>query len=70
MSKTIYETKRRYEVQQGEAEYIGESHNQERILTGRCWSFDRAFNMEHDAITYANLMAEDHEFVRVIDREA
>ena len=34
-----------------------------------CWSFDRAFNMEHDAIIYANLMAEDHEFVSVIDRE-
>lgn len=64
MSKTIYE------VQQGEAEYTWESNNQERILTGMCWSFDRAFNMEHDAITYANLMAEDHEFVRVIDREA
>ena len=70
MSKTIYETKRRYEVQQGEAEYIWESRNQERTLTGMCWSFDRAFAMEHDAITYANLMAEDHEFVRVIDREA
>ena len=63
MSKTIYE------VQQGEAEYTWESHNQERILTGMCWSFDRAFTMEHDAITYANLTAEDHEFVRVIDRE-
>ena len=70
MSKTIYEPKRRYEVQQGEAEYTWESHNQERILTGMCWSFDRAFTMEHDAITYAKLMAEDHEFVRVIDREA
>lgn len=70
MSKTIYETKRRYEVQQGEAEYTWDYHNRERILTGMCWSFDRAFTMEHDAITYANLMAEDHEFVRVIDREA
>lgn len=70
MSKTIYEPKRRYEVQVGEAEYIWEPHNRENILTGMCWSFDRAFTMEHDAITYANLMAEDHEFVRVIDREA
>lgn len=70
MSKTIYEPKPRYEVQVGEAEYIWEPHNQENILTGMCWSFDRAFTMEHDAITYANLMAEDHEFVRVIDREA
>ena len=48
MSKTIYEPKPRYEVQQGEAEYSWES----------------------DAITYAKLMAKDHEFVRVIDREA
>ena len=70
MSKTIYEPKPRYEVQVGEAEYIWEPHNQENILTSMCWSFDRAFTMEHDAITYANLMAEDHEFVRVIDREA
>ena len=70
MSKTIYEPKPRYEVQQGEAEYSWESHNQERILTGMCGTFDRAFTMEHDAITYAKLMAKDHEFVRVIDREA
>ena len=70
MSKTIYEPKPRYEVQVGEAEYIWEPHNQENILTSMYWSFDRAFTMEHDAITYANLMAEDHEFVRVIDREA
>ena len=70
MSKTIYEPKPRYEVQVVEAEYIWEPHNQENILTGMCWSFDRTFTIKHDAITYAKLMAKDHEFVRVIDREA
>ena len=74
MSKTIYEPKPRYEVQVGEAEYIegfdATKGKYETSLTGMCWSFDRAFTMEHDAITYAKLMAEDQEFVRVIDREA
>lgn len=73
MSETIYEPKPRYEVQRGEAEYIEGFDATKGIyaktLTTTSWSFDKAFNLKSDAITYADRMAEDHEFVRVIDRE-
>lgn len=34
------------------------------------WRFAFAFDLESDAITQANRLAEDNEFVRVIDRTA
>lgn len=71
MSKTIYEPKPRYLVESGEGSYVQKEPDwvAPPELTAIHWSFDKAFNQEKDAISYADRMAEDHEFVRVIDRE-
>lgn len=73
MSETIYEPKPRYEVQLGEASYLEEFDASNGTYVKTCtttyWNFDAAFNQKKDAISYADRLAEDNEYVRVIDRE-
>ena len=71
MSKIIYQPRISFEVQIGEGNYVQKLPQWEADpeLTHVTWRFSAAFNQKDDASAYADRMAEDHEFVRVIDRE-
>lgn len=63
MSKDLGHFSRRYSVEIGSQAYMGIER------TYVAWAFVRGFKTLGDAEAYADRIAEDNEFVRVVDRE-
>ena len=65
----IYGIARRYNIEVGTQLYTSDLLSNEGRLRGRVeWQFHRAFTNRDDAEAYANRVAEDYEFVRIIDK--
>lgn len=59
---------RPYKMYTGEQEYI-DNGGREAIRAEISWTYRHSFELESDAVAYANRAAEDFEFVKIEEKE-